>query len=151
MSKLYLNSGKAKAKTEHKTRGRMKLVIKFNQDEAQALKNWTNQVKPPQIDEDTFYKQVFFNGVGALNQQLSEMAKSSLKDPAVREQLRQSGVDVEKLEQELYAGNVEGAVSPAVTEPEEKEPTALDNGVYEVTDQVDPVKPDTTQDATDTK
>ena len=55
MSKLYLNSGKAKAKIEYKTRGRMKITIEFTQDETQALKNWSNQVKPPNLDEKNFY------------------------------------------------------------------------------------------------
>jgi len=145
--KLYLNSGKAKARVDYKNRGRMKLLIKFNQDEAQALKNWTNQVKPPQIDEDTFYKQVFFNGVGALNHQLAEMARKSIKDETVREQLRQAGVDVEKLEQEL---NNEAVSQPIIPEMPIEEPQ-LDNGVVEVTDQVQQPKPDTTQDSTDTK
>lgn len=122
----------------------MKIVIKFNQDEAQAFKNWTNQVKPPQIDEDTFYKQVFFNGIGALNHQLAEMAKNSLKDESMREQLRQAGVDVEKLEKELYASEVQD-------EPLENPLNELDNGIIEVTDQVESPKVDTTQDATDTK
>lgn len=147
--KLYLNSGKAKAKIDYNTnRGRMKLLIKFNQDEAQALKNWTNQVKPPQLDEDTFYKQVFFNGVGALNHQLAEMARKSIKDETVREQLRQAGVDVEKLEQEL--NNEATAKTPIIPEMPE-DPSTLDNGVVEVTDVIIPPKQDTTQDATDTK
>jgi len=30
--KLYLNSGKAKARVDYKNRGRMKLLIKFNQE-----------------------------------------------------------------------------------------------------------------------
>lgn len=143
--KLYLNSGKAQAKLTEKTRGRMKLIIKFNQDEAQALKNWTNQVKPPQLDEDTFYKQVFFNGIGALNHQLSEMAKNSLKDEKVREQLRQSGVDVDKLEKELYK------IEPTEIPEMPIEGSELDNGVVEVVDQVEQPKQDTTQDAIDTK
>lgn len=143
--KLYLNSGKAQAKLTEKTRGRMKLIIKFNQDEAQALKNWTNQVKPPQLDEDTFYKQVFFNGIGALNHQLSEMAKNSLKDEKVREQLRQSGVDVDKLEKELYK------IEPTEIEEMPIGGSEFDNGIVEVVDQVEQPKQDTTQDATDTK
>jgi len=147
--KLYLNSGKAEAKVDYKYRGRMKVTIKFNQDEAQALKNWTNQVKPPQLDEDTFYKQVFFNGVGALNQQLAEMAKTSLKDETVREQLRQAGVDVEKLESELY-GTAVDAVGEQPLSQEEKDQVDPAAPV-EVTDPIEPNKTDTTQDATDSK
>lgn len=147
--KLYLNSGKAKAKVDYKNRGRMKVTIKFSQDEAQALKNWTNQVKPPQIDEDTFYKQVFFNGIGALNQQLAEMAKTSLKDESVREQLRQAGVDVERLENELY-GTVSDATGNQPMTQEEKDQVDPAAPV-EVTNSDEPKKVDTTQDATDTK
>lgn len=147
--KLYLNSGKAKAKIDYKNRGRMKLTIKFSQDEAQALKNWTNQVKPPQLDEDTFYKQVFFNGIGALNQQLAEMAKTSLKDESVREQLRQAGVDVERLESELYGTAVDATADQPMTQEEKDQidPAAP----VEVTDPVEPQKTSTTQDATDSK
>jgi len=133
--KLYLNSSKAKAITEYRTRGRMKVTIKFTQEEAQALKNWTSQVKPPQLDEDTFYKQVFFNGVGALNHQLSEMAKQSLKDENVRKQLVEQGVDIEKLERELYSTQAQSPADPTPVVPEMPTDQDLaDNGIYEVKD-----------------
>lgn len=113
MTKLYLNSSKAKAKVTLRSRGRMKITIKFNEDESQAFKNWAANVRPPQLDEDSFYKQIFFNGVGAINQQLSIMARESLKDPATRKQLKESGVDIDKLEAELDAAqNATGPVEP---------------------------------------
>lgn len=147
--KLYLNSNKAKAKIEYRTRGRMKVTIKFSEDEAQALKNWTSQIKPPQVDEDTFYKQVFFNGVGALNNQLAEMAKQSLKDENVRKQLLEQGVDIEKLEKELYGTAVDATADQPMTQEEKDQidPAAP----VEVTDPVEPQKTSTTQDATDSK
>jgi len=128
--KLYLNSSKAKAKVRYKSRGRMQIVIKLNDDEAQAFKNWSTQVKPPQFDEESFVKQIFFNGVGAINQQLSVLAKQSLSDPAMREQLKEAGVDVEKLEKELYG---QDATETGPAEP-------LENPVTEITDPAAPVE-----------
>lgn len=132
MTKLYLNSTKAKATTIYRSRGRMKITIKFNEDEAQAFKNWATNVKPPQLDEDSFHKQIFFNGIGAINQQLSDMAIQSLQDPAMREQLRQSGVDVDKLEAEINASrNNKGPSEPTENPVTE---LSLDGAVTEVKD-----------------
>lgn len=94
----------------------MQITINFNEEEFQAFKNWTSQVRPPQMDESVFYKQVFFNGVGAVNEQLSKLAEDSLKDPATREQLRQAGVDVEKLEQEISMAKNQAAASQPTTD-----------------------------------
>ncbi len=125
----------------------MKFTISLTDDESQAFKNWAAQVKPPNLDEENFLKQIFFNGIASINQQISQLAKESLKDPAMREQLKAAGVDVDKLEQEMLA-------------PQSEEP--LENPVTEITDPAAPVEvlPDgevspkeinTTQDATDTK
>lgn len=112
----------------------MKVTIKFSEDEAQALKNWTSQIKPPQVDEDTFYKQVFFNGVGALNNQLAEMAKQSLKDENVRKQLLEQGVDIEKLEKELYGNSTQDATDSIIVPEMPTDQDLLDNGIVEVKD-----------------
>jgi len=127
----------------------MNIKITLTDDEAQAFKNWSTQVKPPQLDEDGFVKQIFFNGIASINQQISQMAQQSLKDPAMREQLRQAGIDVEQLEKEMAQ-----SLSKATSEP-------LENPVTEITDPAAPVevlpdgeqttKTNTTQDATDTK
>lgn len=94
----------------------MQITINFNEEEFQALKNWTSQVRPPQMEEGLFYKQVFFNGVGAVNEQLSKLAEDSLRDPATREQLRQAGVDVEKLEQEISMAKNQATTNQVVTD-----------------------------------
>lgn len=127
----------------------MNIKITLTDDEAQAFKNWSTQVKPPQLDEENFVKQIFFNGIASINQQISHMAQQSLKDPAMREQLRQSGIDVDQLEKEMMQTQ-----NKADSEP-------LENPVTEITDPAAPIevlpdgeqttKTNTTQDATDTK
>ncbi len=112
MSKHVFKPENSKIDVQTTHRGRMKITMKFSKDEAQALNNWMSQVKPPQIDEDTFFKQVFFNGVNALNQQLSEIAKNSLKDPKVREELKKSGIDVDALEKEVNPESQQPASNP---------------------------------------
>lgn len=108
----------------------MQITLNFTDDEAQAFKNWSTQVKPPQIETDVFHKQIFFNGIGAINQQLSMMAKESLKDPTVRQQMKESGIDVDKLEKELYG---QDATEAGPVEP-------LENPVTEITDPAAPVQ-----------
>jgi hypothetical protein len=113
MSKHVFKPENSKINIETNYRGRMKITMKFTKDEAQALTNWMSQVKPQQMDEDTFFKQVFFNGVNSLNQQLAEIAKNSLKDPKVREELKKNGIDVEALEKE------QGITEAPVEQPQE--------------------------------
>jgi EAL domain-containing protein (putative c-di-GMP-specific phosphodiesterase class I) len=79
----------------------MQISINFTEDEAQAFKNWSGQVRPIELDLDTFYKQIFFNGIGAINEKLATMAQESLSNPEVRQKLKESGVDVEQLEKEI--------------------------------------------------
>lgn len=81
----------------------MQISINFTEDEAQAFKNWSAQVKPIELDSDNFHKQIFFNGVGAINDKLALMAQESLSNPEVRQKLKDSGVDVDQLEKDILA------------------------------------------------
>jgi hypothetical protein len=108
----------------------MQITINLTDDEIQAFKNWAMQVKPPQLDDQSFHKQIFFHGIGAVNTQLAEMAKQSLADPETREKLKNSGIDVDSLEKELYGQDT--------TQTGPSEP--LENPVAETTDPAAPVQ-----------
>ena len=59
----------------------MKITVKLSADEAVAFKNFS-QVKPPEVDDETFWKQIFLTGCNAMTMHLHEMVekhKSSLE------------------------------------------------------------------------
>jgi hypothetical protein len=94
MTKIKLQGSDWKIKVTERSRGRMKLTIKLSKDEAQGFKNWSSVVKPDQIAEEDFLKQVFFNGIEHLNDKLQKISEDVMKDAALREQLAASGINV---------------------------------------------------------
>lgn len=72
----------------------MKLTIKLSKDEAQGFKNWTSVVKPDQVTEEDFLKQVFFNGIEHLNDKLQKISEEVMKDAALKAKLEASGIEV---------------------------------------------------------
>jgi hypothetical protein len=94
MDKIKLLGSNWKIQTEERSRGRMKLTIKLSKDEAQGFKNWADVVKPPEIPQEEFLKQIFFNGIEHLNDKLQKVSEQIMKDAALQEQLSASGIDV---------------------------------------------------------
>lgn len=72
----------------------MKLTIKLSKDEAQGFKNWTSVVKPDQVAEEDFLKQIFFNGIEHLNDKLQKISEEVMRDAALKEKLAASGIEV---------------------------------------------------------
>lgn len=72
----------------------MKLTIKLSKDEAQGFKNWASIVKPDQVAEEDFLKQIFFNGIEHLNDKLQKISEDVMRDAALKEKLAASGIEV---------------------------------------------------------
>ena len=72
MSKVSLSLEDTKFKLVERSRGRMKIQIKFSKEEAEGFKNFC-KLKPPEIAEDVFYKQIFFAGCNAMSEQISAL------------------------------------------------------------------------------
>lgn len=51
----------------------MKISIKLSKEEAEAFKTFMTAIKPPEVTEDDFFKQVFFMGCKSLDDQLRQM------------------------------------------------------------------------------
>ena len=49
----------------------MKFQLKLNQEETEAFKNFANNVKPHDLGMGDFVRSIFFNGVRALEEQLT--------------------------------------------------------------------------------
>ena len=101
MDKIKLDGSKWKIKTTERSRGRMKINIKLSKDEAEGFKNWTAIVRPDQISDEEFYKQIFFNGIEHLNDKLTKISQDILNNPEVRQQLEASGFNVSSIENSL--------------------------------------------------
>lgn len=82
MDKIKLQGSEWSIKTVDRSRGRMKLNIKLSKDEAQGFKNWASIVKPPEIAEEEFLKQIFFNGIEHLNDKLQKISEQIIKEQA---------------------------------------------------------------------
>ena len=61
----------ARIKLTERSRGRMKIQIKFSKEEAEGFKNFC-QIKPKELADDEFYKQIFFAGCNAMTAQNQE-------------------------------------------------------------------------------
>ena len=101
MSNIKLNVSDWKISLKERSRGRMKINIKLNKDEAEGFKNWSETVKPDNINTEEFSKQVFFNGIEYLNLKLQDVAKRIIEDASLRQQLEASGFNVSSLEEKM--------------------------------------------------
>tara|TARA_A100001515_G_scaffold93997_2_gene75224 strand:+ start:196 stop:501 length:306 start_codon:yes stop_codon:yes gene_type:complete len=84
MDNVSLNFKDTKFKLVERSRGRMKIQIKFSKEEAEGFKNFC-KVKPPELPDDDFYKQIFFAGCNAMTEQIQalvEAHKQSLSEEA---------------------------------------------------------------------
>ena len=79
----------------------MKVTNKLSKDEAECFKNWSTHVKPDELPQEEFVKQVFFNGIEYLNLKLQDVAKKIMEDKNLREQLEASGINVGSLEEKM--------------------------------------------------
>ena len=101
MSSIKLNVDSWKISLIERNRGRMKIIVKLNKDEAEGFKNWTTHVKPEGLPEEEFAKQIFFNGIEYLNMKLQDVAKKILEDQNLRQQLEASGFSLSSLENNI--------------------------------------------------
>lgn len=69
-----------KFKTVTRTKNRMKFQIKLDQENAESFRNFANSVKPPQISMDDFVAGIFFKGVRALEEELTNKAMKHMTE-----------------------------------------------------------------------
>lgn len=51
----------------------MKISLKLSKEESEAFKSFMTAIKPEEVSEDDFFKQLFFMGCKALDGQLRQM------------------------------------------------------------------------------
>lgn len=78
--KIILDFQSWNIKQIERSRNRMKILLKFNKEEAQAIKNFMEMVKPPEIPQDDFMKGIFKMGVETMETRLMEAVKKHAED-----------------------------------------------------------------------
>lgn len=72
----------------------MKFTIKLNKEETEAFTNWKKVAKTEGMSDDDFYRGIFFGGVKAYNEFLSntaaEMMERAKTDPELRKRLEEA-------------------------------------------------------------
>ena len=101
MVKIKLDGSQWKVKSTQRSRGRMKINIKLSKEEAEGFKNWATLVRPDAINDDDFFKQIFFNGIEFLNLKLQEISMKIMNDPEMKKNLEASGINVDALTNQI--------------------------------------------------
>ena len=78
-----------KIKVEYRSKGRMKFQLKLNQEEAEAFRNFSNSVKPHDVDMNDFVRSIFFAGIRTLEDQITKNLVTHMEEN--REQYEASG------------------------------------------------------------
>ena len=61
-----------KIKVTYRSKNRMKFTLKLNQEETDAFKQFSSQVKPDEIGMEEFIRSIFFAGIRSLEKELTE-------------------------------------------------------------------------------
>jgi hypothetical protein len=75
MDKVSLSLEGTKFKLVERSRGRMKIQVKFSKEEAEGFKNFC-KLKPPELADDDFYKQIFFAGCNVMTEQIQSLVEA---------------------------------------------------------------------------
>ena len=71
------------SKVERRTKNRMKITFKLNQEQAAAYEHFKSQTKPDEITETQFITSIFFMGLAALEAQIIAKAQEAMESEDV--------------------------------------------------------------------
>ena len=74
----------------------MKIQIKFSKEEAEGFKNFC-MIKPPEVEDEVFYKQIFFAGCNAMTEQITALVEAH-KEAQENEEAEEKTEDAENKE-----------------------------------------------------
>ena len=82
MELTQLNPDGWRTKLDKRTRNRMKITFKLNQDETAAYERFKTEAKPDGVAEDDFVRSIFFMGLASLEQRLVASIQEALHKQA---------------------------------------------------------------------
>ena len=89
-----VNLDNTKFKLVERSRGRMKIQIKFSKEEAEGFKNFC-MIKPPEVADEVFYKQIFFAGCNAMTKEITSLVEAH-KEAQENEEKIEENVETEE-------------------------------------------------------
>jgi len=104
---LTLDLTNWKIKLQERTRDRMKLQVKLGKDEAQALKNFMQMIKPDEVSEEDFIKGLFMMGMQDMETRLLEALDKYEKDESNDFDLEKAAEGIKALELADTSKNIE--------------------------------------------
>ena len=78
--KVNFNADKAKSRIDTDSSGKVSIHIKLSKEEAEGYKSWRNAVRPEVMTEKEFVKLIFFHGMEAINEKLTQVAKLAMEN-----------------------------------------------------------------------
>ena len=78
-----------KISLKERSRNRMKIQVKLSAEEAEALNNFLNAAKPPEVSNDTFFKALFMKGWESYHKEIEERYVEHIQEN--REEYEASG------------------------------------------------------------
>ena len=106
----------AKIKVTERSRGRMKIQIKLSKDESEGFKNFC-KLKPPELGDETFYKQIFFAGCNAMTEQIKDLVAQHEQSKRDNPEADELNIDTEPQE---ATASVTDQDTPAPEKPNEQ-------------------------------
>ena len=129
-NKLSIDTSTWNVKLERRKRGRMKISVKLSKEESEGFTAFMQAVKPDHIDDDTFCKVVFLEGIENMNNKLTQVAtdyieaqkaelveKGELKEDATFDEVQEV---IQRLAAEEQLKNIQEAVSPTESGSDEQ-------------------------------
>ena len=83
MDKVSLKLDDTKFKLVERSRGRMKIQIKFSKEEAEGFKAFC-KLKPPELEDENFFKQIFVAGCNVMTEQIQALVEAHKNSQAAQ-------------------------------------------------------------------
>jgi len=114
MEDIKLDVNSWKFKTIERNRGRMKLQIKLNKEQAEAFKNFSETLKPQDANDEEWLQMIFFTGCEEVNRRVYEMAQNYAEEKA--SELEASGLTIIEGEEGMSVESIDIPEPPSKTD-----------------------------------
>lgn len=74
-----------RTKVENRTKNRMKITFKLNQEQTAAFERFKQETMPEGVTEDDFVRSIFFMGLATLEQRLVDAVKETVEKQRMEE------------------------------------------------------------------
>jgi hypothetical protein len=98
---IKFNVDSWKIRNIERSRGRMKIQVKLDKEQTEAFKSFSDTLKPPNVDNDHWFKMIFFMGIEAINEKMYKVAQEAAEEKA--KDLEASGITIVEDDEGAFA------------------------------------------------